>query len=481
MIRWAASRTPRASCPDAISSSTRKKEEIAVRSQQARHSGRRGGRHQPATWRSSITRSRQRRRDPRHPPVLLVDRRRRDIEGRQESTSGCAGRETRAAPTRSAARRSTNRPPAGVELRGGRARHVRRTSHGSNHGVRSLAGAPSHRGQDSWQSQRTGERAARKTGAGMMDCKAALDSSGGDFEGAVRYLREKGPRPRPSAPAGRRGGRHPRPSREPDRRRDDRAQLRDRLRCQDPQFQELAGSCWRVRGSHRNRRPEGRVGPRPGGIKVGGGKPVADVVAESIASMGVSSSAASRVFAEGGRGRSAHVHAGGKIGVLVEAKTTRPVLGAAEVEKVLRDVAMQIAAANPPREARGGRGRRRRARARDLRGAGGDVRQTGAGSSSASCRARSRSSSPTSASSSRSSSATRPRWASSCRRRPRRPAPVEISLRATPTGRVLGRGLAKVPGGTHACLSPVLLKLSGEALARKQATASTTRSLTRPE
>ena len=31
-----------------------------------------------------------------------------------------------------------------------------------------------------------------KTGAGMMDCKAALDLSGGDFEGAIRYLREKG-------------------------------------------------------------------------------------------------------------------------------------------------------------------------------------------------------------------------------------------------------------------------------------------------
>ena len=31
-----------------------------------------------------------------------------------------------------------------------------------------------------------------KTGAGMMDCKKALSESGGDFEAAVRYLREKG-------------------------------------------------------------------------------------------------------------------------------------------------------------------------------------------------------------------------------------------------------------------------------------------------
>ena len=31
-----------------------------------------------------------------------------------------------------------------------------------------------------------------KTGAGFMDCKAALKESGGDLDGAVRYLRERG-------------------------------------------------------------------------------------------------------------------------------------------------------------------------------------------------------------------------------------------------------------------------------------------------
>jgi elongation factor Ts len=31
-----------------------------------------------------------------------------------------------------------------------------------------------------------------KTGAGFMDCKTALRESSGDFEGAVRYLRERG-------------------------------------------------------------------------------------------------------------------------------------------------------------------------------------------------------------------------------------------------------------------------------------------------
>lgn len=32
----------------------------------------------------------------------------------------------------------------------------------------------------------------KSTGAGMMDCKAALEESGGDFEGALDYLRKKG-------------------------------------------------------------------------------------------------------------------------------------------------------------------------------------------------------------------------------------------------------------------------------------------------
>ena len=31
-----------------------------------------------------------------------------------------------------------------------------------------------------------------KTGAGMMDCKAALEATGGDIEGAVDWLRKKG-------------------------------------------------------------------------------------------------------------------------------------------------------------------------------------------------------------------------------------------------------------------------------------------------
>ncbi|MGH2380490.1 MAG: elongation factor Ts, partial [Candidatus Limnocylindria bacterium] len=36
------------------------------------------------------------------------------------------------------------------------------------------------------------KRLREQTGAGIMDCKRALEESGGDFEKAVLFLREKG-------------------------------------------------------------------------------------------------------------------------------------------------------------------------------------------------------------------------------------------------------------------------------------------------
>ena len=36
------------------------------------------------------------------------------------------------------------------------------------------------------------KRLRDQTGAGIMDCKRALEESGGDVDGAIRWLREKG-------------------------------------------------------------------------------------------------------------------------------------------------------------------------------------------------------------------------------------------------------------------------------------------------
>ena len=191
-----------------------------------------------------------------------------------------------------------------------------------------------------------------KTGAGMMDCKAALDSSGGDFEGAVRYLREKG-----LATAAKRAGKVAAEGVILARLVSPTEGVMIELNCETdfvaktPQFQELAGQ---LLGAFAGRTEiDGLKAASDldlGGIEVGGGKPVADVVAESIASMGESIvlRRVARFSLKAGEGAiGSYVHAGGKIGVLVEAKTTATGAGAAEVEKVLRDVAMQIAAANP--------------------------------------------------------------------------------------------------------------------------------------
>ena len=75
-----------------------------------------------------------------------------------------------------------------------------------------------------------------RTGAGVMDCKAALQASDGDLGAAVEYLRKKGladakKREGRDAKEGARRQLHPRRRQA---RRADRGQLRDGLRGQEP-------------------------------------------------------------------------------------------------------------------------------------------------------------------------------------------------------------------------------------------------------
>ena len=191
-----------------------------------------------------------------------------------------------------------------------------------------------------------------KTGAGMMDCKSALDSSGGDFEGAVRYLREKG-----LATAAKRAGKVAAEGVVTARLLGPAEGVMLELNCETdfvaktPQFQELAGQ---LLASFAGRSEIDGVRAAQEldltAIKVDDGKPVADVVAESIASLGESVVArrVARLATKQGEGAvGSYVHAGGKIGVLVEARAPGAGPAVAEVDKLLRDVAMQIAAANP--------------------------------------------------------------------------------------------------------------------------------------
>jgi elongation factor Ts len=191
-----------------------------------------------------------------------------------------------------------------------------------------------------------------KTGAGMMDCKSALDSSSGDFEGAIRYLREKG-----LATAAKRAGKVAAEGVITARLLGPSEGVMLELNCETdfvaktPQFQELAAqllAAFAGRGEIDGLRAAHDLDLST--IKVAGGKPVADVVAEAIASLGESvvPRRIARFAAKPERGVvGSYVHAGGKIGVLVEATAPNAGPAVAEVDKLLRDIAMQIAAANP--------------------------------------------------------------------------------------------------------------------------------------
>ena len=90
-----------------------------------------------------------------------------------------------------------------------------------------------------------------RTGAGMMDCKRALEETDGDLDKAIALLRERGvasaaEEGRPRRPRGRRRQLHPhgRPHRRPDR-----GQLRDGLRRADRPVPEARQATSRCRSS----------------------------------------------------------------------------------------------------------------------------------------------------------------------------------------------------------------------------------------
>ncbi len=190
-----------------------------------------------------------------------------------------------------------------------------------------------------------------KTGAGMMDCKAALVSAGGDFEGAIRYLREKG-----LATAAMRAGKVAAEGVITARLLGPSEGVMLELNCETdfvaktPQFQELAA---KLLGAFAGRKEIDGVRTAQeldlAAIQVDG-KSVPDLVAEAVAAMGenVVLRRVARFAVEPGEGAvGSYVHAGGKIGVLVEARAPGAGKNAEELDKLLRDVAMQVAAASP--------------------------------------------------------------------------------------------------------------------------------------
>jgi elongation factor Ts len=182
-----------------------------------------------------------------------------------------------------------------------------------------------------------------RTGAGMMDCKAALEEAAGDLDKAVEILRKKG-----IAKAEKRGGRVAAQglvvitSRQPDR---DVAMIE--LNCETDfvarteGFQKLAKDL----AAHASRQA-------PNGVHLGsvldpqpfGGKTVAEAIKEFGGTTGEATSLRRFAhFAVGSGTVQSYLHHNGQVGVLVEIEGP-----AGEGLNALgRDIALHIASADP--------------------------------------------------------------------------------------------------------------------------------------
>jgi elongation factor Ts len=175
------------------------------------------------------------------------------------------------------------------------------------------------------------------TGAGMMDCKKALEESGGDFDAAVEYLRKKGQKISEK--------RADREAKEGAifvaRTADGARAAMIELNCEtdfvarNEDFQKLGQAI-----------AEAALAAQPTSLDAllalpVEGKPLTDALAENMGKIGeklevrsMEQMSASKVIP--------YLHIGGRVGVLVAFEG-----GNGELESVGRDVAMQIAAMNP--------------------------------------------------------------------------------------------------------------------------------------
>ncbi len=174
------------------------------------------------------------------------------------------------------------------------------------------------------------------TGAGMMDCKKALTEADGDMAKAVDILREKG-----LSQAAKKAGRVAAEGAVVSYVSDDgKVGVVAEVNCetdfvgQNKDFQDLAKSIAKEIAEKNPADVDALLASDMNG------KTVKDVVTEAVAKIGENISVRRFARFESAEGKVySYIHAGGKIGVLVDLKG-----GDAELGK---DVAMQVAAANP--------------------------------------------------------------------------------------------------------------------------------------
>ncbi|HTO94527.1 MAG TPA: translation elongation factor Ts, partial [Bacteroidota bacterium] len=182
------------------------------------------------------------------------------------------------------------------------------------------------------------------TGAGMMDCKRALEESGGSMEAAVEYLRKKG-----AAVAQKRSDRAAKEGVIVTRvSPDGKTGVIVEVNCEtdfvgrSDAFTAFADA---VAGAIADHRP--RTLDELRALRTAGGRTVADLTNDLLAKVGEKIEIRRFSVMESTEGIVySYTHLGSKIGVLVECVNIAP--GTA----VGRDVAMQIAAMNPSTVAR---------------------------------------------------------------------------------------------------------------------------------
>ncbi|MDH4224896.1 MAG: translation elongation factor Ts [Deltaproteobacteria bacterium] len=177
------------------------------------------------------------------------------------------------------------------------------------------------------------------TGVGMMECKKALNETGGDLESASEYLRKKG-----MAVAAKKADRETneggvRIAVSPDK----KTGAIVHLACEtdfvsrNDQFQELLGKL------ANQALAQGETDLENQTLAGGGGK-VSDLLTQSISTMGENLRliGCQRVNLSGEGTIGGYVHSNGRIGVLVAVSSDKPCDGS--LEELSRDLAMHIAA-----------------------------------------------------------------------------------------------------------------------------------------
>jgi elongation factor Ts len=186
-----------------------------------------------------------------------------------------------------------------------------------------------------------------RTGAGMMDCKKALSETNGDLEKAIEYLREKG-----LAAAAKKAGRIAAEGLvNAYIAKDKKVGVLVEVNCEtdfvakNPDFQQFVQDLALVIAE---KAPASN--DELAKVKLAGGATVAETVTNLVAKIGENMNVRrfERFECKENKLVDSYIHMGGKIGVLIECSfSKKETAGNPEFSALVKDLAMQVAAAKP--------------------------------------------------------------------------------------------------------------------------------------